>query len=300
VVSAAGQLTLGQYLRSAIPMAASMWVEWWAVEVMAIFAGWLPGRQTSLAAHGILFNTLAVVYMAFVAVSRACMFRVGHQVGARNVPGVRRSIGVCVAVSASLSCAVAALLNAFGGRLTELYTRNPRILAAANPAMVGVVLSVPPYSVTMCLMGAMRSAGLQLWGAKALFVSYYAVGLPIGYCLGVVEQVGLLGIWLGNVAALSCAALLSLAKIARVDWALVVERAAHDAERESPTPMAAMASYVSESPLLWREASVHRRPSIEHSGFATSCCVCASEDTGAHADTSQRHSDMAQRHSEFC
>lgn len=61
-----------------------------------------------------------------------------------------------------------------------LYTRDERILSVARPAMLGVALSIPPYSVVMCLMGALRSAGLQLWGAEAMFISYYAVGLPIG------------------------------------------------------------------------------------------------------------------------
>mmetsp|Transcript_116519 Transcript_116519/g.323943 ORF Transcript_116519/g.323943 Transcript_116519/m.323943 type:complete len:360 (+) Transcript_116519:2-1081(+) len=231
VVSAAGQVTLGQYLCSAMPMAASMWVEWWALEIMALFAGWLPGRQTSVAAHSILFNLLTVLYMAFVAVSRACMFRVGHQIGARDVPGIRRSLNVCMGVAASMSLVVAACLDLFGGWALGLYTRDDGILSVARPATLGVALSIPPYAVVMCLMGALRSAGLQLWGAEAMFISYYAVGLPIGYYVGVVRGVGLFGVWLGNVTALSCAAASTLAKISCIDWDAVVEKSAVEEAR---------------------------------------------------------------------
>jgi len=229
-------------------MAMSMWVEWWALEIMAVFAGWLPGRQTSLAAHGILFNTLIVLYMAFVAVSRACMFRVGHQVGAQDVAGIKLSIRVCVWVSASLSSVVAGLLEAFGGHLTRLFTDDESILEAADEAMLGVLLSVPPYSVMMCLMGALRSAGLQSWGAKAAFFSYYAVGLPLGYCLGVVWRIGLLGIWLGNVTALSCAAASSLAKVSWINWNVIVEQSTTGSE--TMTVAAKDVSEPGESPLL--------------------------------------------------
>mmetsp|Transcript_101288 Transcript_101288/g.282193 ORF Transcript_101288/g.282193 Transcript_101288/m.282193 type:complete len:175 (-) Transcript_101288:89-613(-) len=123
------------------------------------------------------------------------------------------------------SC-LSTVLSSQNFQVTRLFTHDASILEAAAPAMTGVLLSVPPYSVMMCLLGALRSAGLQFWGAQALFVSYYVVGLPLGYCLGVVREAGLLGIWLGNVAALSCAASSSLAKVASVDWGAVVERSA--------------------------------------------------------------------------
>lgn len=80
------------------------------------------------------------------------------------------------------------------------------------------------------------------------------VGLPLGYCLGVVRHGGLLGIWLGNVAALSCAALSCLAKVSVIDWSAVLEAAECSA---------ASNSIGDGTPLL--------RDGAEHSGVATSC-----------------------------
>lgn len=70
-LSKIGQVSFGMYVQVAVPTAFTMWAEWWAAEILAIFAGMLPGGETSVAANGILFNTLAIFYMTFVAVSRA-------------------------------------------------------------------------------------------------------------------------------------------------------------------------------------------------------------------------------------
>jgi len=237
-ISAVGQLTFCEYLATALPTAFSMWVEWWAVEILAIFAGRLPGRDVALAAHGILFNTLAVVYMAFLAVSRACMLRVGQQVGAGDIPGIQRAVAVCVIVAVSLACVVASLLHIYGDMVLRLFTHDEEILVPARDALPGVWLSVPPYAVMICLAGALRAAALQTWGAKSLFVSFYLLGLPIGYLTGIVEHGGLLGIWIGNVTALSCAAAASSAKVVAIDWNEIV-RQAHALEERTPCRIAA-------------------------------------------------------------
>mmetsp|Transcript_52977 Transcript_52977/g.148665 ORF Transcript_52977/g.148665 Transcript_52977/m.148665 type:complete len:137 (-) Transcript_52977:106-516(-) len=105
------------------------------------------------------------------------MFRVGHQVGSQDAPGIKRSICVCVAFSAALSCVVACLLQAFGAQVMQLYTRHERILEAAHPAMLGVALSVPPCSCAswagcgqrVCSSGARTacSCGTTRWACPS-------------------------------------------------------------------------------------------------------------------------------------
>merc|ERR1719324_1626799 len=77
----------------------------------------------------------------------------------------------------------------------------------------------------MCLLGALRSAGLQAWGTGALIVSFYVVGIPFGACAGLTMGWGLLGIWSGNVVSLSLAALSMSIKICTVEWYSIVEKA---------------------------------------------------------------------------
>merc|ERR1712060_777490 len=62
-----------------------------------------------------------------------------------------------------------------------------------------------------------RSLRQQNWALLAVTVAFYVTGIPIGYYLGLVEGVGLLGIWMGNVIALTVAALLMAVKMLTID-----------------------------------------------------------------------------------
>lgn len=216
-LSIAGRMSFSSYLKSALPSAMSMWCEWWAAEILAVFAGLLPGGEASVAANGLLFNTLAIFYMVFVAVARAASMRVSFFLGAKDARGIRMSLIVALCITVLLSGVVAVTLQVLGPTILSFYTTDEGILSEGNQANLGMVLSVPSYSVMMCLLGAMRSLGLQSWALLAVAVAFYVTGIPMGYYLGLIADVGLLGIWMGNVIALTVAAILMSAKMLTVD-----------------------------------------------------------------------------------
>merc|ERR1712117_293751 len=121
----------------------------------------------------------------------------------------------------------AALGLQFGGQtVLGLYTDNTEILDEAMGGKLGMVLSIVPYAVMMSLLGVLRGAGLQKWGAIALAVSFYIIGLPLSAILGLYAKLDLLGIWMGNAVGLTVAAVLMGAKILTVNWVKIVEEAA--------------------------------------------------------------------------
>lgn len=236
-LSKIGQVSFGMYVQVAVPTAFTMWAEWWAAEILAIFAGMLPGGETSVAANGILFNTLAIFYMTFVAVSRACSVRVGHHLGAQDAAGMQMTVALSVAITLILSCLVCILLDMYGPEILGFYTQDKGILAEAISANPAMAFCVVPYSVMMCLSGALRTASLQGWTAKAFFVSFYLVGIPAGYHWGLVAKMGLLGIWLGTVLSLSSAAMALCAKTATLRWQQVVDSTLEKSTDVLKTPL---------------------------------------------------------------
>merc|ERR550532_784927 len=219
------KISLGFYLKEAFPSAFSLWAEWWAGCILGIFAGLLPGAAASVAANGILFACLAVFYMTFVGVQMATQQRMGELVGARNVDRIPSSIATAAGVTLSLAMVVCIALQIFGADILRLYTHDAEIVAEAVAALPGMVGSIAPYALMMCLLGAMRSAGLQRWGTGALIVSFYVFGIPWGAYAGLSLGWGLLGIWSGNVLSLSLAALSMGVKTCTVEWSSVVEKA---------------------------------------------------------------------------
>merc|ERR1711963_328646 len=219
------KISLGFYIREALPSALSLWAEWWAGCILGIFAGLLPNATASVAANGILFSCLAVFYMTFVGVQMATQQRMGELVGARHVDRIPSSIATAASVTLSLAMAVCFALQVFGADMLGFYTHDTEIVAEAVAALPGMVGSIAPYALMMCLLGALRSAGLQRWGTCALIVSFYVFGIPWGAYAGLTLGWGLLGIWSGNVLSLCLAALSMIIKICTVEWSSVVEKA---------------------------------------------------------------------------
>lgn len=47
------------------------------------------------------------------------------------------------------------------------------------------------------ISGVLRGAGKQVLGAVTNFVCYYLIGLPLGICLALLANLGVVGIWIG-------------------------------------------------------------------------------------------------------
>eukprot|EP00930_Biecheleria_cincta_P039364 TRINITY_DN27067_c0_g1_i1.p1 TRINITY_DN27067_c0_g1~~TRINITY_DN27067_c0_g1_i1.p1 ORF type:complete len:470 (-),score=62.96 TRINITY_DN27067_c0_g1_i1:216-1625(-) len=222
-VSSAGQVSFVSYMAATLPSAFSLWSEWWASEVLAMLAGMLPGKDASVGANGILLNTVTIFYMTFVGVQSASTTRVGNLVGAQDAERIPTAIKSATLLSAIFSLICSLGLQIFGTTISRLWTQNPEILHEATKANLGMVICVPPYAVTMCLLGVLRGAGLQLRGAVAIFVAFFILGLPLGAFLGLHAGWGLIGIWYGNFVGLTLAATSIGIQVYFISWPKVIE-----------------------------------------------------------------------------
>jgi len=222
-------ISLKQYLAIAIPSAFSLWAEWWANQVLAIFAGWMPAGEMAVGGNGIIANFLGIIYMTFVAAQVSATTRVGNLVGKKEAKRIPMSILTAVGLSFILSGAAASALQVGGNSVIALYADNEDILDQAFHAKLGMVLSVVPYAVSMSLLGALRGAGQQTWGAIALAVAFYLIGLPTSAFLGLRTSLELQGLWLGNAIGLAVAAVAMGCRILWVNWEKVVKSAGVEA-----------------------------------------------------------------------
>jgi len=189
----------------------------------------LPGGTADVAANGLLFNTLAIFYMAFVGVCQTASQRVSFYIGAQDVAGVKLAVSTCVSITVFLAVVVSTILEIFGSDILHVYTHDESIISEGVKANLGMVLSIPPYALFMCYLGIMRASGQQMFATKVTWFAFYAIGIPFGFWLGVHGGVGLfdwtpslLGIWIGNVTALSVSAILMSLKLFCTNWGEVV------------------------------------------------------------------------------
>ncbi len=175
----------------------------------------LMGRLgvTVLAAHQIVFQTIAMIFMLPLGVSYATTIRVGQCLGQADVNGIKRSAFVGMALGGGVMAITATLLILFPNGVLSLYLD---LSIPANQALV-------PIATSMLIVAALAQIldGIQTTAAGALrglqdtkvpmvlsFVGFWIVGLASGIGLGFGLGWGGVGLWMGQSIGIAMASLL--------------------------------------------------------------------------------------------
>ncbi|OWM66248.1 hypothetical protein CDL15_Pgr013465 [Punica granatum] len=212
-----------QILCLAIPSCVSVCLEWWWYELMILLSGILSSE--SVATMGILLQATSLVYIFPSSLSQAVSTRVGNTLGAGEP--YRARFSSFTALGCSVLTSLLALLFMTMARNTwgHIFTDDNAILsltAAALPIVGLCELGNCPQT-TGC--GALRGSARPSLGASVNLFSFYVVGLPVAAMMGFAMHKGLLGLWLGLLAAqIACAAVM-IVVLTRTDWETEAERA---------------------------------------------------------------------------
>ncbi|GAB4846992.1 hypothetical protein Ancab_026004 [Ancistrocladus abbreviatus] len=222
-------------LRLAIPNCVSVCLEWWWYELMIVLSGLLPNATDAIATMGILIQVTSLIYIFPSSLSLAVSTRVGNELGAGQPAKARNSSLV------ALSCAI---LTSFIALAFSMTMRNYWGLAFTSDRAIVALVAVAMPVLGFCelgncpqttLCGVLRGSARPELGANINLGSFYGVGLPVAVVLGFVTGEGLLGLWMGLLAAqVACAVLMSV-MLMKTDWAREAERAmvltgSHDVE----------------------------------------------------------------------
>ncbi|KAF9622521.1 hypothetical protein IFM89_031925 [Coptis chinensis] len=205
-------------LSLAIPSCISVCLEWWWYEFMILFSGLLSHATEAMAAMGILMQTTSLVYIFPSALSLAVSTRVGNELGANRPERARTSthIGLLCAVFTGLIAMVFTMtLRDVWGRA---FTGDEAIISLTAMAMpvIGLCELGNCPQTTGC--GVLRGSARPSLGANINLGSFYGVGLPVAIILGFVMDMGLLGLWLGLLAAQVTCATVMVFVLMETDW----------------------------------------------------------------------------------
>lgn len=210
---------LRQYAAVALPAAVLWWLEWWSFEGLSVLVGVLPDPTTALAAWGTEFNITVIFYQVFSALGVVMCVMIGKYIGAGRAAEARRIMVVGLTLAAAFVGLVASTMYFLRRYIALAFVNDAAIVDEIADTMLGPCLSVPGYALLMNLYGAARGANIQArvtWGTLV----GYGGGIPLAWYLGTRAQwpSPLLGVWLGNAAALAFAALWAAAVALSFDW----------------------------------------------------------------------------------
>ncbi len=166
-----------------------------------------------LAAHQIVFQTIAVIFMIPLGMSFATTIRVGQWIGQQNIDGVKRSVYVSMWLGGLFMAVMAITLLLFPRHIIALYLdidnpENKSAIALATSMLSSAAISQILDGVQTTAAGALR--GLQDT------LAFWAVGLVSGYLLGFRLGFGGVGLWWGQLIGVAVAAGLFVWRLQRL------------------------------------------------------------------------------------
>lgn len=227
----------------AVPSCVSVCLEWWWYEFMILLCGLLENSKATVASMGILIQTTSLVYVFPSSLSLGVSARVGNELGGNRPDKARNATIVSLGCSAAMGLGAAAFARAMRHRWGGLFTGDGEILeltAAALPIVGLCELGNCPQT-TAC--GVLRGSARPAMGANINLGAFYLVGMPVAVYTGFGAKMGLVGLWVGMLAAqVSCAGLM-VCVVCMTDWRAQAERARQLTQQEassSASPEAAL------------------------------------------------------------
>lgn len=168
-----------------------------------------------LAAHQIVFQTIAVTYMIPLGMSYASTVRVGQWLGKQSLQGIKLSTYLSIGMGFIVTSILAIFILLFPQLIVGLYldindSANTEIINLALPMLTIASLSQILDGVQKITYGALQ--GLQDTQFP-LFLSVpvlWGIGLTSGYILGFIFDWGGTGLWLGQSVGIAIVAILFL------------------------------------------------------------------------------------------
>ena len=186
--------------------------------VLFTSAVWLTGSigKNAQAANQIALSLASLTFMFAAGLSVTAMIRVGNQKGLENFTYLRTVARSIVVLSLILQATFALIFIIFHKILPhiflemknpEKFIENMEVVEIASKLLIIAALFQISDGIQAVILGALK--GLQDVQIPAIitFVSYWLIGFPICYYLGLKTDLGAVGVWIGLLAGLTAASI---------------------------------------------------------------------------------------------
>jgi len=181
-------------------------------------AVWLTGSlgKTSQAANQIALSMASMTFMFASGLSVTAMIRVGNQKGLENFSYLRTVGRSILLLTLFLQITFALLFIVLHKVLPHIFLEmknpaklmeNTEVIGIASKLLIIAALFQVSDGIQSVILGALK--GLQDVKIPAIitFVSYWIIGFPISYYLGLKTTLGAVGVWIGLFLGLTFAAI---------------------------------------------------------------------------------------------
>lgn len=197
-------------LRLGLPIALSIVMEVGLFTAVALLMGTLG--KVEMAAHQIALNYASLMFMLPLGISQAITIRVGHAAGANSWDIARRRGWSGIMIAGVMMLCSASILLIFPLQIVSVYTQDAEVAAMAMTLLFAAALFQFSDGLQVAAAGALRGLKDTTLPMVITLFSYWVIGFPVAYYLGIQRAVGPQGLWTGLLAGLTLAALMLLSR----------------------------------------------------------------------------------------
>jgi len=201
-------------LRVGLPSGFQYFFEISAFSFAGIMIGWIGKNEQ--AAHHIALSIASVTYMIATGISAAGGIMVGDALGRKNKPDIIRS-GKAALISGALfmgSCAV--ILSSFSKVIIGFYVDDIEVAGFAVYLLLIASVFQLSDGVQCVSLGILRGLEDTKIPTIITIIAYWVIGIPSGYFMAFSNNMGLYGVWIGLLIALTFSALFLSQRFLRI------------------------------------------------------------------------------------
>lgn len=193
-----------------LPVAIAIFFEVTIFAAIAILVA--PLGANVVASHQIAINFSSMIFMLPMSIANAVSIRVGFNLGQKNNMGAKQASYAGLAIGLGLSFFTAITTIIFKEQIAMLYSHNQEVIDLAITLILLSAIYQCVDAIQVVAAGALRGYKEMTAIFTRTFISYWVVGLPLGYVLGMTDlltaPLGAIGFWIGITVGLSTAAVL--------------------------------------------------------------------------------------------
>ncbi|MFJ9382606.1 MATE family efflux transporter [Peribacillus sp. NPDC101481] len=199
------------------------WKEWRALLLIGVPIGLAIFFETSIfsavtllmskydtvtiASHQIAMNFASLLYMIPLSISMALTIVIGFEIGANRYKDAKVYSWIGISMALTMSLVLSTILFLFREPVASLYTKDHEVMMLTSHFLIYAIFFQISDALQAPIQGILRGyKDVNVTFAMSL-VSYWILGLPIGYVFAKYTDMGAFGYWIGLITGLALGAI---------------------------------------------------------------------------------------------
>ncbi|MFE5431000.1 MATE family efflux transporter [Peribacillus simplex] len=199
------------------------WKEWKALLLIGVPIGLAIFFETSIfsavtllmskydtvtiASHQIAMNFASLLYMIPLSISMALTIVIGFEIGAARYKDAKEYSWIGISMALTMSLVLSTILFLFREPVASLYTKDHEVMMLTSHFLIYAIFFQISDALQAPIQGILRGyKDVNVTFAMSL-VSYWILGLPIGYFFAKYTDMGAFGYWIGLISGLALGAI---------------------------------------------------------------------------------------------